>query len=66
MDTYGAIVRKLAEKYTAHLVDTQAAFDEVLEHIHPMTLAWDRVHSNHIGHLILARVFLKSIEYSWP
>jgi lysophospholipase L1-like esterase len=66
MDTYGTIVRKLAEKYPAHFVDTQAAFDAVLEHMHPMTLAWDRVHPNHTGHMILARAFLKSIEYSWP
>ncbi len=65
MDTYGAIVQKLAEKYTAHLVDTQAAFDEVLEHVHPMTLAWDRVHPNHIGHMIIARAFLKTVGYRW-
>jgi len=65
MEQYADIVRGLAEKYDAHLVDTQAAFDEVLEHIHPMTLAWDRVHPNRTGHMILTRAFLNAIDYSW-
>jgi len=65
MDDYGAVVRNLAERYKAVLVDTQAAFDEVLTEIHPMMLAEDRVHPNLTGHMILARAFLKAIEYSW-
>jgi lysophospholipase L1-like esterase len=65
MDTYGTIVRKLAEKYQAHFVDTQAAFDQVLDHVHPMSLAWDRVHPNRTGHMIIARAFLKVLEDRW-
>lgn len=65
MDRYGDVVRQLAEKYQAIFVDTQAAIDEVLEDTPPMSLARDRVHPNLIGHMILARAFLKAIGYSF-
>lgn len=65
MDRYGDIVRGLARKYKAVCVDTQAAMDLVLKDVHPMSLAQDRVHPNLIGHMILARAFLKEIGYSW-
>lgn len=65
MDQYGAAVWQLAEKYQALFVDTQAAFDAALTDLHPMALAWDRVHPTHTGHMILARTFLKAIEYEW-
>jgi len=65
MDSYGAVVKALAMEYGAVLVDTQAAFDEILQHVHPMTLAWDRVHPTTSGHFILARALLKAIGYLW-
>lgn len=65
MDEYSAVVRKLAERYQAILVDTQAAFDSVLAELHPMALAGDRVHPNLTGHMILARAFLKAVDYTW-
>ena len=65
MDQYSQVVRMLARKHGALLVDTQAAFDQVLEHVHPMTLAWDRVHPNPIGHMVIARAFLKAVGYRW-
>jgi hypothetical protein len=30
-----------------------------------MTLASDRVHPNLVGHMILARAFLKALSYAW-
>jgi len=65
MDEYAAVVRKLAERYQAILVDTQAAFDSVLAELHSMALAGDRVHPNLTGHMILARAFLKAVDYTW-
>jgi lysophospholipase L1-like esterase len=65
MDRYGLVVRDLATKYNAHFIDTQAAFDEVLKEIPSASLAGDRVHPNLIGHSVLARAFLKAIEYIW-
>lgn len=65
MDEYGDIVRRLAEEYGALLVDTQAAFDEFLQHNHPMVINWDRIHPNVMGHCILARAFLKTVGYEF-
>ncbi len=65
MDRYGQAMRGIAEKYQAIFVDTQAAFDQVLESMHPMSLAWDRVHPGLSGHAVLARAFLLAIDYVW-
>lgn len=65
MDRYGEVVRRLAAKYEAVLVDTQAAFDAALQYIQPMSLAADRVHPNTAGHMILARVFLQALDFEW-
>lgn len=66
MDDYGAVVKQMAEKYHAILVDTQAAFDEILSYIHPTALGWDRIHPmNRIGHVVIARAFLQAIGYEW-
>jgi lysophospholipase L1-like esterase len=64
-DRYGAVVRYLAGQYQAILVDTQAAFECVLTEVHPIALASDRVHPNLAGHMVLARAFLKALEYAW-
>lgn len=65
MDRYGEAVRRAAQKHGAVIVDTQAAFDEVLQNVHPMSLAWDRVHPNVTGHMIITRAFLNAIEFPW-
>jgi len=61
----GKVVRQLARKYQAILVDTQAAFECVLTEVHPMALASDRAHPNLVGHMILARAILKALKYAW-
>lgn len=65
MDTYGAAVRQVAARHRAIFVDVQAAFDAVLKDLHPMTLAWDRVHPDQAGHMLIARAFLNAISYKW-
>ena len=65
MDLYGDVVRQLAGRYQAVLVDTQAAFDDLLTAVHPMALASDRVHANLTGHMVIARAFLKALNYTW-
>ena len=64
MDAYGAVVKALAEKHQAILVDTQAGFDRMLQYMHPMELAWDRIHPNSSGHALLAKCFLDAIEFT--
>ena len=61
MDEYGAIVRRTAARHGVQFLDTQAAFDAVLAHVHPMGLAWDRIHPQPAGHMILARAFLAAL-----
>jgi lysophospholipase L1-like esterase len=65
MDAYGEVVRRIALEQDAIFVDTQAAFAPVLEQYHSSAIAWDRVHPNAAGHMILARAFLDAIGYHW-
>ncbi len=61
MEEYAAIAKALAQKHQAIFVDTQAAFDRVLAHVHPAALAWDRIHPTLTGHMILANAFLAAV-----
>lgn len=63
MDNYGTIVEQAAQRHNAIFIDTQAAFDTVLLQLHPMSLAWDRIHPNTTGHMVLARAFLSAIGF---
>jgi len=65
MDQYGSIVRKIAEENEVIFIDTQAAFNVVLEELYSATLAWDRVHPTAAGHMVLARAFLDNIGFQW-
>ncbi|MCO5188331.1 MAG: SGNH/GDSL hydrolase family protein [Anaerolineae bacterium] len=65
MDSYGQVVQEIAFANDAVFLDTQAAFDRILAHVHPMSLAWDRVHPNLTGHMILARAFLEGVGFTW-
>jgi len=65
MDQYVQIVKRLALKHDATLVDTQAAFDVALKYFYPATLSWDRVHPNQTGHMILAKAFVNAIGFEW-
>jgi len=64
-DRYGAAVKRIAEKHGTLFVDTQDAFNRVLAACPSAAIAWDRVHPNHIGHMILARAFLRAIGFEW-
>lgn len=65
MDKYGAAVKRIAAKHQTLLVDTQAAFDTVLATCHSNAIAWDRVHPNHIGCMVIAKAFLDTVGFSW-
>ncbi|MBA3685286.1 MAG: SGNH/GDSL hydrolase family protein [Planctomycetes bacterium] len=62
MDAYGAAVAAVAKRHGAILVDVQAAFDRLTAHQPVESIAWDRVHPNHIGHMAIARAFVAAIE----
>lgn len=65
MDEYGQIVKAIAKDNSAIFVDTQAAFDAVLEHVYPAALAWDRIHCTPTGHTIIAKAFLDAVGFKW-
>lgn len=65
LDTYIDIMKKTAARHDAMFIDVQSAYEQVLEHMHPMNIAWDRVHPNMTGHMIIARSFLKAIGFEW-
>ncbi len=65
MDEYGAVVRRIAAENGAVCVDTQAAFDAALRHRHSAALAWDRIHPNAAGQMILAKAFLDAVGFEW-
>jgi lysophospholipase L1-like esterase len=65
MDTYSQIVKRVATEYDTLLVDTQTAFDSILNHMYSATIALDRVHPNQIGHMAIARTFLTTLGFNW-
>lgn len=65
MDEYSAVVRQIATENDALFVDTQAAFTKALTHRHSTAIAWDRVHPNGTGHMILAKAFLDAVGFEW-
>lgn len=65
VDRYRAACAQLAAKRRVIYVDTQAEFDQALKHCHSSYFSWDRVHPNTPGHAILARAFLKAVEYKF-
>lgn len=65
MDEYGDIVKKLGEKHGLLVIDMQAAFDKLFEHMHPAAIAWDRIHPNAQGSQLMARTILDALEFDW-
>ncbi len=62
MDAYAEVVRTLAKRYDAVLVDTQQTMDALLAHNHPMSLCWDRIHPSTTGHMAIALAILNALE----
>ncbi|MDD3334299.1 MAG: SGNH/GDSL hydrolase family protein [Eubacteriales bacterium] len=63
MDEYGAIVKELAQKHGLLLVDLQAAWDRLFVHMHPCSVAWDRIHPNQVGCMYIAKQFLAAVGF---
>jgi lysophospholipase L1-like esterase len=66
MDEYGRVVRDLARRHEALLVDTQEAMDNVLERLEYKVIAPDRVHPTEVGHKVLAHAFLRAVGVVRP
>ena len=64
-DQYGAVIKRLAAKYGAVLVDLQSAFDSYFRYYHSASINWDRIHPEIVGHMLIAREILKQLDYQW-
>lgn len=65
MDEYGAICKKLAEKYDCIFIDLQETFNQYFKYRHSTYIAWDRVHPNLIGATIIAKQFLEHCKFDY-
>lgn len=59
LDEYSDILKDIAKKNDCILVDLQNAFDEYFKFRHSSFIAWDRVHPNQSGAMLIANQFLK-------
>ena len=65
MIEYVDICKELAEKHGCILVDFQAMYERYLRHRHSASIAWDRVHPNEMGAMMMAKEFLKHCEFDY-
>lgn len=65
MDAYAQVVRELADKHQCAFVDLPASFDGFFRHYSPQAIAWDRIHPNVIGHVVIARAFVNVLGFDW-
>ena len=63
MDEYGAVVKKLADKYNLMCIDFQKLYDDYLTQRHSSFIAWDRVHPNYVGAMLMGGEFLKNVGF---
>ncbi|MCH2174616.1 MAG: SGNH/GDSL hydrolase family protein [Lentisphaeria bacterium] len=63
IDAYSDIVSKLAKKFDAVHITPQVAIDNYLLHYHASSLAWDSIHPNTSGHMMIANEFFKQVSF---
>lgn len=63
MDVYGATMSSMSDDFGALVVNTQAAFDAVLQHTKPRDWADDQIHPVPPGHGVLALAFLRTVKF---
>lgn len=65
MEEYASLLRGLAEKHGCLFVDVQGALDAYLRYRHSSYLAWDRIHPNYVGAMLIARTFLSHFDFDY-
>lgn len=65
MDEYVDISKKIAFKYNCTFINLQEMFENFCKFQHSARISWDRVHPNQIGATLIAREFLKYIEFEF-
>lgn len=65
MNEYVEICRKLSEKHGCVFIDLQKMFEDYCKIRHSSFIAWDRVHPNQIGATLIAREFLRHVDFDY-
>lgn len=65
MDEYVDVCKNLAEKYGCVFVDFQKMYEDFFKIKHSAFIAWDRVHPNQIGAMLMAKEFLKYCDFEF-
>lgn len=65
MDKYRAICKETAEKHNCVYIDIQKMFDEYFLTTHQLRVAWDRIHPFRVGAYLIAREFLKHVDFNY-
>lgn len=65
MDEYVEICRRLAERHDCIFVDFQQMFEDYCKIQHSSKLAWDRVHPNQMGAMLMAKTFLAAAGFDF-
>lgn len=65
MQEYVDICARLAEEYGCIFVDFQSMYDRFFAHKHSSLIAWDRVHPNRIGAMLMAREWLAACGFDY-
>ena len=65
MDEYVEICRKLAEKHGCTFVNFQKMYEDFFVHQHSSLIAWDRIHPNQKGAMLMAKEFLKKCDFDY-
>lgn len=63
-DRYQQSLKEIAAEYRLPYVDAQKSMDRYFKHYSPMAMSWDAVHPNHVGHMIIAKEIMKTLEGS--
>ena len=63
MNEYVAICKKLAEKHGCVFVDFQKMFEDYCKIRHSSYIAWDRIHPNQVGSMLMAKAFLEKCDF---
>ncbi len=64
-DEYVAICKELSEKYGCIFVNFQKMYEDFFKIRHSAFIAWDRVHPNQIGAVLMAKEFLKYCDFDY-
>lgn len=66
IESFGAVVKRLADKFDAVHIRTQEVFDAAADIAPSEQWIWDGVHPLPQGHELIARAWLQAVSARWP